>query len=209
MEYNSTRPKMVIPEYGRNIQKMVEFATTVENKEERNRVANAIITVMGQLNPHLRDYADFKHKLWDHLFIISNFSLDVDSPYPKPEPSILLEKPEKVGYPTNKIRYKHYGKTIEDVIQKAVEYEEGEEKKALIASIANLMKRTYLTWNKDSVDDEVIRKDLNTLSNGKIDLQEDIRLEATSDILSRSTSAAASKRKRKSNNRPNKPKRKY
>ena len=208
MEYNSTRPKMVIPEYGRNIQKMVEFATTVEDKEERNKVANAIISVMGQLNPHLRDIADFKHKLWDHLFIISNFKLDVESPYPKPEPSILTEKPERVPYPQKKIKYKHYGKIIDSTIQKAIEYKEGEEKEVLVASIANLMKRTYLIWNKDSVDDDLIKKDLKKLSGDKLSLPDDFQLEATSDILSRTRRKRKSP-ERKNNGRQNKQKRKY
>jgi hypothetical protein len=207
MEYNSLRPKMIIPEYGRNIQKMVEHALTISDREERNKIANAIIGVMGQLNPQLRDISDFKHKLWDHLFIISNFKLDVDSPYPKPEPSILTEKPDKVEYPSNKIKIKHYGKTIEEIIAKAKEYEEGDEKKALIASLANLMKRTYLTWNKDSVDDDVIRKDLERLSGGALQLPADFQFENTSEILSRAT---PQRRRKKNNGRSNnKSKRKY
>jgi hypothetical protein len=208
MEYNSLRPKMIIPEYGRNIQKMVEHAMTVEDREERNKIASAIISVMGQLNPQLRDIADFKHKLWDHLFIISNFKLDVDSPYPKPEPSILTEKPDKVDYPSNKIKVKHYGKIIEGIIDKAQTYEEGDEKQVLVASLANLMKRTYLNWNKDSVDDDVIRKDLLKLSGGKLTLPENFEFENTSDLISR---VVPQRRKKKSNNgrTNNKQRRKY
>ena len=144
-DYNTRRPKMVIPEYGRNIQKMIDHAMTVENKEERNKIANAIISVMGQLNPHLRDIADFKHKLWDHLFIISDFKLDVDSPYPLPDREAIAKKPEKLAYPENNIKFKHYGKTIENLIEQAILIEEKEEKNALIKIIANLMKKTYLT----------------------------------------------------------------
>jgi len=119
-DYNTRRPKMVIPEYGRNIQKMIDHAMTVENKEERNKIANAIISVMGQLNPHLRDIADFKHKLWDHLFIISDFKLDVDSPYPLPDREAIAKKPVKLAYPENNIKFKHYRKTIETLINQAI-----------------------------------------------------------------------------------------
>ncbi len=159
---------MIIPEYGRNIQKMLDFAITVADKEERNKVARAIIDVMGQLNPHLRDVTDFKHKLWDHLFIISDFQLDVDSPYPKPTRETFQTKPELLKYPSNDIRYKHYGKTIENIIEKAKQYPDGDEKNELINQIANLMKRSYLNWNRDSVNDEVILKQLEELSKGQL-----------------------------------------
>lgn len=168
MEYNTSLPHLIISEYGRNIQKMIDFAKTVKDREERNRVARAIIDVMGQLNPHLRDVTDFKHKLWDHLFIISEFKLDVDSPYPKPTPETFKTKPERVMYPSNDIRYKHYGKTVERIIAKAKEYPEGEERDALVEQIANLMKRSYLNWNRDSVNDEVIINQLDELSKGKL-----------------------------------------
>lgn len=168
MEYNTSLPHLIISEYGRNIQKMIDFAKTVKDREERNRVARAIIDVMGQLNPHLRDVTDFKHKLWDHLFIISEFKLDVDSPYPKPTPETFKTKPERVMYPSNDIRYKHYGKTVERIIVKAKEYPEGEERDALVEQIANLMKRSYLNWNRDSVNDEVIIKQLDELSKGQL-----------------------------------------
>lgn len=175
MQYNTSLPKLIIPEYGRNIQRMIDFAVTVKNRDERNKVAKSIIDVMGQLNPHLRDVTDFKHKLWDHLFIISNFNLDVDSPYPKPTPETFKTKPEKVKYPSKDMRYGHYGKTVERLIAKAIEYKEGDEKKALVQSIANLMKRSYLTWNRDSVTDEVIIKQLEELSKGKLKLDSDFR----------------------------------
>lgn len=185
MEYNTSLPKMIIPEYGRNIQKMIDFAITVEDREERNKVANAIITVMGQLNPHLRDVTDFKHKLWDHLFVISNFKLDVDSPYPKPTSETFHTKPDKVQYPSGDIRYKHYGKAIENMILKGAEYEEGEMKNALIETIANLMKRSYLAWNRDSVNDEVILQHLDELSKHKLKFPENARLAHTNDILAK------------------------
>jgi hypothetical protein len=185
MEYNTDQPKMIIPEYGRNIQKMIDFAITVKDREERNRVARAIIDVMGQLNPHLRDVTDFKHKLWDHIFIISEFRLDVDSPYPKPTPETFQTKPERVSYPSNDIRYKHYGKNVENIIAKAKNYEEGPERNALVEQIANLMKRSYLTWNRDSVNDEVILKQLDELSKGKLKLADASLLRSTQTLVPR------------------------
>lgn len=185
MEYNSGRPKMIIPEYGRHIQKMIDHATNLEDKAERNKCANAIITVMGQLNPHLRDVADFKHKLWDHLFIMSNFNLDVESPYEKPSPETFEAKPDILAYPQKRHKNRHYGKIIEDLINKAIEYKEGDEKNALIGSIANLMKRTYLTWNSNSVNDEIIMGDLKAMSQGKLSIPENFVFENTADILAR------------------------
>src|SRR6185295_10737630 len=121
MEYNSTRNQMVIPEYGRNIQKMIEYAVTLEDREERNRAAKAIVLVMGYLNPQIRDIVDFKHKLWDHLFLISDFKLDVDSPYPIPPRETLKVKPQRVPYPNANIKYKYYGKNMEAMIRKVAE----------------------------------------------------------------------------------------
>lgn len=164
---------------------MVDFAITVQDREERNKVARAIIDVMGQLNPHLRDVNDFKHKLWDHLFIISKFQLDVDSPYPKPSPETFTTKPNIVPYPRNNIRFKHYGKVVEDMIQKAVEMEEGEMKEAFIETIANVMKSFYITWNKDNVVDEVIFDQLQMISKGKIKIKEGMRLANRSDLQTR------------------------
>ncbi|MFH1321465.1 MAG: DUF4290 domain-containing protein [Bacteroidota bacterium] len=197
MEYNTQRSKLIISEYGRNIQKLIEHAITLKDTEERNKFAKMIINVMGQLNPHLRDVNDFKHKLWNHLFVISDFKLDVDSPYTKPTTETLSVKPERMLYPDKKIKYKHYGKTIELMIKKAATFEEGDEKDALIKTIANHLKKSYLTWNKDSVTDEKILKDLEELSDGKLSLRKNVRLNYTSDIL------ASSKRKKrvvKSNN---------
>lgn len=188
MEYNTSLPKMIIPEYGRNIQKMIDFAMTVKDREERNKVARAIIDVMGQLNPHLRDVTDFKHKLWDHIFIISNFKLDVDSPYPLPTAETFQTKPDRVAYPSNDIRYKHYGKTVERIIAKGKEYPEGPEKDALVEQIANLMKRSYLTWNRDSVNDEVILKQLEELSKGQLKLSDVSLLRSTQTFVPRPTS---------------------
>ncbi len=138
IDYNTALPYLVLPEYGRNIQRMVNHAISIEDREERNKVAQAIIVVMGQLNPQLRDVTDFKHKLWDHLFIISEFKLDVDSPYPKPTPESFNTKPERVNYPSGSIRYKPYGKIAEEIIAQAQIVPEGEAKDYLIELVANL-----------------------------------------------------------------------
>ena len=167
---------MNISEYGRNIQKMIEHIMTIEDREKRNQLTRATINVMGQLNPHLRDVNDFKHKLWDHLFIMSDFKLDVDSPYPKPSAQMLARRPERLAYPANNITFKHYGRHIERIIEKACELEPGEEKTALIRLIANHLKKSYLAWNRDAVTDEEIASHLSHLSNGKLELDENIKL---------------------------------
>lgn len=172
LEYNSQREHLVMPEYGRNVQRMIEYCMTVEDRDQRNKVAQSIIMVMGQLNPHLRDVEDYRHKLWTHLFLISGFQLDVDSPYPKPSPETFVEKPQKLTYPRKNIKFGHYGKTVELLIAKAKEYPDGDEKTALVMMIANLMKRSYLAWNRDSVTDEVILEHLEMLSEGAIKLRD-------------------------------------
>ena len=178
LEYNTKRKKLIISEYGRHIQKMVDHASNLEKKEERQKMAEGIIDLMGELNPHLRDVTDFKHKLWDHLFVISNFKLDVDSPYEKPESNQLLTKPESLDYPNNKIRFNHYGKVIEMMILEACKMEDSELKEKLILAIANQMKKSYVNWNRDSVEDKIILKQLDILSLGKIKLPETTELEA-------------------------------
>ncbi len=172
MEYNTQLPKLEIPEYGRNIQVMIDHCITIEDREERNKCARAIIQIMGQLNPHLRDIADFTHKLWDHLFLISKFQLDVDSPYPRPSAETFTTKPKIVPYPATKIRYKHYGKTIERIIDVAKTYEEGAEKKELSRLIANHLKKSYVNWNKDSVTDDVIFKQFKEMTNNELHIDE-------------------------------------
>ncbi|MCF4101753.1 DUF4290 domain-containing protein [Gillisia sp. M10.2A] len=171
LEYNSERSRLIIPEYGRHLQKMVEHAVAIEDDEERNKVAKSIIAVMGNMNPHLRDVADFQHKLWDQLFIISDFKLNVDSPYPKPSKELLEERPEPMEYPQNFPKYRFYGNNIKRMIDEAVKMEEGELKEALIFAIANHMKKSYLNWNREAVDDEVIFEHVKELSGGKINLK--------------------------------------
>ena len=176
LEYNSSRNKLVISEYGRHIQKLVEHALTLEDKEERQKMANGIIDIMGELTPQLRDVADFKHKLWDHLFVISNFELDVDSPYEKPIIEKLFEKPEPLAYPNSKIKYNHYGKVIELMIDEAIKMEDQELKSKLVIAIANQMKKSYVNWNLDTVEDEIILNQLTKLSKGKLSVPEGTEL---------------------------------
>ncbi len=174
LEYNTERELMVIPEYGRNVQNMIGVALTIEDKEERNKCAQAIIKVMGQLNPHLRDVEDFNHKLWAHLFIMSNFELDIDSPYPVPSKESFRSKPRLLEYPQRKIKFGHYGKLAEDWIEAASNLPEGEERNILAAKLANMLKASYLIWNKDAVDNSVIIKQLKELSGGKIVVEDDV-----------------------------------
>ena len=171
LEYNSERPLMIIPEYGRHIQKLVNHCVALESKEERNTMAQAIVDVMGNLQPHLRDVPDFKHKLWDQLFIMSDFKLDAESPYPQPSREELQEKPERLAYPTATSKYRYYGKNIQTMINVALSWEDGDLRDALIYTIANHMKKCYLNWNKDTVDDAVIFNHLYDLSNKQIDLR--------------------------------------
>ena len=172
MEYNSTRVDLIMPEYGRAIHKMVDHLKTIENREDRNKAALALIDIMGVKNPHLRDVEDFTHKLWDHLFIMADYELDVDSPYPIPQKTVDIG-PDKIEYfDDSKIKFKFYGRTVRDIIQKATLMEEGKEKEALIEIIANLMKKFYLNYNKESVEDEVINQHLQDLSNGALRIKE-------------------------------------
>lgn len=175
-DYNSTRNKLILSEYGRNVQNMVKYIVALPTKEERNRYAQVVIDLMGFLNPHLRDVADFKHKLWDHLHIISDFQIDVDSPYPKPSPEAIHLKPEPLKYPHQRMRYKHYGKTIELMIEKAKSIDDPDRKRHMVQAIANFMKMAYVQWNKDSVTDESILADLYSLSGGQLKLEENINL---------------------------------
>lgn len=196
MEYNTSRKKLVLPEYGRNIQKMIELTIAEQDKEKRNKMAQAIINIMGNMNPHLRDIADFKHKLWDHLAIISDFQLDIDAPYETPKLEVLNAKPEQVPYNNKNAKFKHYGKTIEKMIQYAIEMEEGELKNILIQLIANHMKKSYLTWNKEAVTDEHIFADLKTISEGKIDLTaQETTLTDTKEILAKNKKRKSQRRK--------------
>ena len=171
IEYNTEREHLIIPEYGRHIQKMINHAIAQESKDERNKLAKAIISVMGNMQPHLRDVPDFQHKLWDQLFIMSKFKLDADSPFEKPSEEILCLSPDPLAYPQNYPKYRFYGNNIKTMIDVASSWEDGDMKTALIFTIANHMKKSFLSWNKDTVEDIVILNHLFELSNGKIDIR--------------------------------------
>ncbi|MFA9290070.1 MAG: DUF4290 domain-containing protein [Solirubrobacteraceae bacterium] len=171
MNYNTAKEKLVIPEYGRYIQNMINHCLSIEDKEKRNNCAKSIIEVMGNLNPHLRDVPEFQHKLWDQLFIISKFKLEVESPYPISSPDIFIAKPDKLKYPTRDLKYRFYGVTIKKMIKEGVKWENEEKKQALFFAIANQMKKNYSIWNRDKVEDSVIFDNLLELSNGEINLK--------------------------------------
>ena len=182
MEYNTSLSKLIIPEYGRNVQKMVHSIIDIKNREKRNHQAKSIIEVMGNLNPHLRDVPDFKHKLWDHLFIMSDFHLDVDSPYDRPSKESFEERPEMLKYSDNNIKFRHYGKILPLIIKRTIDLDECEYKDFLVFAIANHMKKSYLTWNKANVEDEVILKHLSQISNDKLSMKETFKLSSFSDV---------------------------
>jgi hypothetical protein len=167
---------LVLKEYGRNVQKLVKFVTNIEDKEARTSASHTLISLMKQVTPTLRETPENEHKLWDDLFVMSDFKLDIDSPYPKPEPEILSRKPKKLKYNQHRIKYKHYGQNILLMLEKASDLEDEEEKKAAIAHIGKLMKSFYNTWNKENVDDIVILDNMRELSKGKLDMNiEEVR----------------------------------
>lgn len=205
MDYNTRRKQLLLPEYGRNIQMMVDHLSTIEDRDERNLAARTVISVMGNLYPHLRDVPDFRHKLWDHLAIMSDFALDIDYPYPLPEKDSLYEKPEKLPYTNHRIRFKHYGRLTEKLIKKIKETEDVEMKRVLTVLTANHMKKSFLTWNKDSVEDEQIYDDIQTLYGGNIDLPEGLILSNSKDLLQKKMNKPMNKPQgRNSNNNSNK-----
>ena len=161
---------MHIPEYGRHFQKMVDHAVSIEDREKRNQIAQAIISVMGNMQPHLRDVPDFQHKLWDQLFIMSDFQLEVDSPYPIPSKELLAQRPDPLDYPQNHPKYRFYGNNIKRMIDVAISWDKGDMRSGLEYAIANHMKKCYLNWNKDTVEDSAIFTHLKELSDGAIDL---------------------------------------
>ena len=201
LEYNTEREELIIPEYGRHIQKMINYASSRESKEERNKLANSIISVMGNLQPHLRDVADFQHKLWDQLFIMSDFKLDADSPFEKPSKEVLNAKPEPLSYPQNFPKYRFYGNNIKIMIDEAVKWDDGEMKEALVLTIANHMKKCFLNWNKDSVKDQVIFDHLYELSDSKIDIRDSKEELLDSALLLRSKKRFSNKKFPKKNNK--------
>ena len=189
MEYNTKKEHLKIPEYGRHIQNMINHAITLKDNKKQKECVNSIISFMGQMNPHLRDVKEFTHKLWDHLHIMSDFNLDVESPYPKPELEKLVSKPEKMQYPGNKIKFSYYGSKIQNMIETALTLKETE-KEIITGMIANQMKKSYILFNENSVDNNIIKSHLKQLSNGQLTLADDFEF-----------IRSASVRQQKNNNR--------
>jgi hypothetical protein len=210
LEYNTERTKLIIPEYGRHVHQMIDQAVALKDKDERNKMAKAIIGVMGNLNPHLRDVPDFKHKLWAQLFIMSNFELDADSPFEKPSKEVYVNaKPNKLEYPQSFPKYRFYGNNIKKMIDIATSWEEGDLKDKLIANIANHMKKCFLNWNKDTVEDKVIFDHLADLSNGTLKVPESkLPLTESSEFLKNKVKTNNNYKTTNNKNRK-KPKRRY
>ena len=211
LQYNTDRTQLIIPEYGRHVQIMVNQLMATQDREERNQMSKAIIGIMGNMNPHLRDVPDFQHKLWDQLFIMSDFELDVDSPFEKPQRELLMQKPERLAYPKTNLKYRFYGNNIKNMINVAKDWEEGDMKNALVYNIANHMKKCFLNWNKDTVQDEVILKHLTELSEGKLVVNEsDLPLTDSSELLkSRNKNGNSSKNNHKQRNKRNNGRKRY
>lgn len=211
MEYNTTREHMLLPEYGRNVQNMIKYAMAIENREERNRAAQAIIEVMGQLNPQLRDVDDYRHKLWTHLFVMSEFKLDVDSPYKIPTQESLQERPDIMPYPRGTIRFGHYGKYTQLILEGAKDLKESNEREYLKSTMSNFMKYQYLAYNNNAVENNVIANQLKELSKGELVLDNPDELVSTNLLLRQIpkpvTSNAGKNRnsgiKKQNNNNPN------
>lgn len=176
LTYNTQKRRLQLPEYGRNVQKMIEYVKSIPDREERNRQARAVIGVMETVNPQVHLQDDYEHKLWDHMYIISGFDLDVDSPYPAPKPEELSTPPVEIKHKRTPVKVAHYGRNIENIINLIADKEDGEAKDAMIRSIAMYMRQQYLVWNKDSVSDETIFNDLVRLSGGRIRIPEGLHL---------------------------------
>ncbi|MFN8282439.1 MAG: DUF4290 domain-containing protein [Chitinophagales bacterium] len=178
MNYNTDRNDIEMREYGRHVQKMVDYALTVEDRNERQKVAASIIQLMGIINPQLRTTADYKQKLWDHLFIISKFKLDVDSPYPIPTTETARIKPADLPYPQKKIKLKHYGKNVESLVKKAIEMEDEDKKAQFTEIIGNFMKMAYKNWSNEEVSNDLVKEDMKTISGGELEISADMNIES-------------------------------
>ncbi len=168
MEYNTTRSKLLMPEYGRNVQKMIEYLVTVDDREKRLKQAEVIIELMGTLNPHLKTIEDYKHKLWDHLYQMTDFNLDVDSPYPCPTPEMIFKKPEVLPYPQEQIQHRHLGKNIQSLLAKAMAETDDEKRHGLTQAIGYYMKLAYANWHKEPVHDDMIKNELKEITGGQL-----------------------------------------
>lgn len=173
MEYNTQRKRLPMPEYGRGIQNMVDYALTIESRDERQRCANTIVSIMGNMFPQFREVPDFKHKLWDHLAVMSDYKLDIDYPYEIEKKDSWGKKPQPMVYPMQRIRYRHYGYLLETLLKKLKDMPEGEERDALLQIVADQMKRSLVNWNKDGMDDAKIAADIALYTDGKVMLDLD------------------------------------
>lgn len=204
MEYNTQREQLKITDYGRNVIKMIAYAKTIEDRAERTRMAYLIVETMALVNPKVKERTDYRHMLWDHLMMMADYDLDVDSPYPVVRREEVVQQPHRLEYSDSKIRYRHYGRALEDMIRAVAEMPESEEKTILAQQIAHTMKRQYLQWNRDSVDDNLIREQLDELSGGRITLPADfqfrdskIYLDAMAAVAAKKESNAKKKKKKK------------
>lgn len=197
MEYNTQREHLIIPEYGRNLQKIVQVAIDTEDRNKRTQIAYLIVDIMAQLHAKAKDSPELRHKLWDHLHIMSDFQLDVDGPFPPPDEEVLTKNPDRLTYPKKDMRYSYYGKNIELIIDKLSESDEIENKHAVAKALANHLKKAYLTWNRDSVDDNLIKKHLADLSHGELTLAEEDQLINTYEVVGKPRKKQNHKKKQK------------
>ena len=215
LKYNTEREKLIISEYGRNIQVMINHLMEIEDREKRTEAAHFIVNVMAQMNPQVKESNDYIHKLWDHLHIISDYKLDVDGPFEPPQQGVITVKPEHVGYQKHNIKHGHYGHYVSELLKKIEETEDEQKREVLLVAMANQMKRDYLNWNRETVNDLLILDDLHKLSDGKFSLPTDTKLASTNEILNKTQIVQQTVKKRKTNkkqtnkkqqnpNRPNK-----
>lgn len=171
-EYNTGKSKLILKEYGRNIQKLAEHIKTIDDRNKRTQFAYTLIELMSQLNPNpsVKESGENQQKLWDDLFIMTDFTLDVDAPFPKPEPDVLFKKPRRLSYNDEPVVYKHYGKNIEKLVERACAIEDPEERKSATIYLGRLMKNFYMSWNKENIDDEVIMRHINEMAGGRLNL---------------------------------------
>lgn len=202
MDYNTNRDKLLLPEYGRNVQKMVDVIKNTADRNERNNLAKATVQMMENMNPALREQSDYRHKLWDHLAVISKYDLDIDAPFSmdKPVENQFVRNKPKYSNP-DEIRFKHYGKVLEDMVRKATQYPEGEERDALIEILANQMKKSFLTWNRETVSDDVIFSDMLAIACNRIQIPVGLKLKDAKDLVKEQnavvTTANSGKKKNK------------
>jgi len=197
MDYNTQRSKLIFPEYGRHVHRMVDYLKQIDNKADRTRNAYAVISIMGSMHPHLRDVPEFTHKLWNHLAILADYELDIEWPFPLPDKEELLSKPYMIHYSDNKIAFKHYGKNVENMLKKVNDYENPEERDALITLIANHMKKLFFTWKKEHIEDTVIFEDIRRLSGNAISIPENLKLNEAWDMYALSGQTNNRTRKKK------------